>query len=119
MLTTLSPELKLLCTALAEGRRRAWQGVDMAAVTKALRLLVGACLSLVLLYCGVGMIMGIVLNRLLPAFPFSWVEWLNRPNIPPLADHVINFLLASMVATLFRDMWRSHPVARLRSNGQI
>ena len=92
----------------------------MNAVNKVLRLLLGACLSFVFLYCGAGMIMGTVLGRNLPAFPFSWVEWLNRPNIPPLADHVINFLLASIVATLFRDIWRGKPAtARLRSNGQI
>ncbi len=92
----------------------------MNAVNKALRLFLGACLSLVLLYCGAGMIMGIVLHRNLPAFPFSWVEWLNRPDIPFLADHVINFLLASIVATLFRDIWRGKPATdRLRSHGQI
>ncbi len=92
----------------------------MNVVNRALRLLLGACLSFVLLYCGAGMLMGILLGRILPAFPFSWVDWLNRPNIPPLADHVINFLLASIVATLFRDIWRGKPAAaRLRSNGQI
>jgi hypothetical protein len=66
------------------------------------------------------MIMGIVTGRNLPAFPFSWVNWLNRPNIPALADHVINFLLASMVATLFKDMWRHKAAtAGARSNGNI
>jgi hypothetical protein len=48
------------------------------------------------------------------------VNWLNRPNIPALADHVINFLLASMVATLFKDMWRHKAAtAGARSNGNI
>ncbi|HTM87987.1 MAG TPA: hypothetical protein VL155_07290 [Terriglobales bacterium] len=92
----------------------------MRVVTLALRWIVGTLLSLVLLYCGAGMIMGIVTGRNLPAFPFSWVNWLNRPNIPALADHVINFLLASMVATLFKDMWRHKAAtAGARSNGNI
>jgi len=52
------------------------------------------------------MLMGLVLNRSLPAFPFSWVDWLNRPNLPPLLDHVVNFILASMVATAFKDLGR-------------
>lgn len=99
---------------------RVAKGEDMKVVNKALRVVLGVCLSLVLLYCGIGMLMGMVFGRILPAFPFSWVEWLNRPNIPPLADHVINFLLASMVATLFRDMWRGKSAAaRLHSSGQI
>lgn len=78
----------------------------MAAITKALRFVVGGCLSLVLLYCGAGMIMGILLGRNLPAFPFSWVDWLNRPNLPPLLDHVVNFIVMSMLATLLKDMGR-------------
>lgn len=84
----------------------------MRAVTKVFRVIVGTLLSLVLLYCGVGMVMGMVMGKQLPAFPFSWVDWLNRPNIPPLVDHVINFLLASMVAALFKDMWRHKPAAQ-------
>ena len=76
----------------------------MKAVNTFLRGLVGACLSLVLLYCGAGMIMALVLNRSLPAFPFSWVDWFNRPNLPPLLDHVINFILTSMVAAVFQDL---------------
>ena len=92
----------------------------MRVVTLALRWIVGTLLSLVLLYCGAGMIMGIVTGRNLPAFPFSWVNWLNRPNIPALADHVINFLLASMIATLFKDMWRRKAAtAGTRSNSNI
>jgi hypothetical protein len=83
----------------------------MRSVNKALRWFVGTCLSLVLLYCGIGMIMGMVVGKNLPAFPFSWVDWLNRPNIPPLVDHVINFLLASMMATLLKDMWRRKTAA--------
>ena len=75
-------------------------------MTKVLRFVVGGCLSLVLLYCGAGMIMGIVLGRSLPAFPFSWVDWLNRPNLPPLLDHVVNFILMSMLATVFKDLGR-------------
>lgn len=75
-------------------------------MTKVLRFIVGGCLSLVLLYCGAGMIMGLLLQRSLPAFPFSWVDWLNRPNLPPMLDHVINFILTSMVGTLFKDMGR-------------
>jgi len=89
-------------------------------VTLALRWIVATLLTLVLLYCGAGMIMGIVMGRNLPAFPFSWVNWLNRPNIPALADHVINFLLTSMVATLFKDMWRHKAAtAGARSNGNL
>jgi hypothetical protein len=92
----------------------------MRVVTLALRWIVATLLTLVLLYCGAGMIMGIVMGRNLPAFPFSWVNWLNRPNIPALADHVINFLLTSMVATLFKDMWRHKAAtAGARSNGNI
>jgi hypothetical protein len=75
-------------------------------MTRVLRFVVGGCLSLVLLYCGAGMIMVLLLNRSLPAFPFSWVDWLNRPNLPPLLDHVVNFILASMVATVFKDLGR-------------
>lgn len=78
-------------------------------MTKVLRFVVGGCLSLVLLYCGAGMIMGMLLGRNLPAFPFSWVDWLNRPNVPALLDHVINFILASMVATVFKDIGRRKP----------
>lgn len=78
----------------------------MTAVTKVLRFFVGACLSLVLLYCGIGMIVGIVLGRVLPAFPFSWTDWLNRPNLPPLLDHVINFILTSMVGAVFQSTGR-------------
>jgi len=92
----------------------------MRVVTLALRWIVATLLTLVLLYCGAGMIMGIVMGRNLPAFPFSWVNWLNRPNIPALADHVINFLLTSMVATLFKDMWRHKAAtAGARSNGNL
>jgi hypothetical protein len=75
-------------------------------MTKVLRFVIGGCLSLILLYCGAGMIMGIVLGRILPPFPFSWVDWLNRPNLPPLLDHVINFIVMSMLATVFKDMGR-------------
>ena len=78
----------------------------MTSITKALRFVVGGCLSLVLLYCGVGMLMGILLGRNLPAFPFSWVDWLNRPNLPPVLDHVVNFIVMSMLATVFKDMGR-------------
>lgn len=89
----------------------------MNAVSKALRWFVGTLLSLTLLYCGIGMIMALVLDRNIPAFPFSWVDWLNRPNLPPLVDHVINFLLISMMATLFRDMWR-HSAANGRARNE-
>lgn len=81
----------------------------MKALNTFLRGLVGACLSLTLLYCGAGMIMGLVMNRDLPAFPFSWVDWLNRPNMPPLLDHVINFILTSMVAAVFQDLVKRGP----------
>ena len=92
----------------------------MRVVTLVLRWIVGTLLSLVLLYCGAGIIMGIVTGKILPPFPFSWVDWLNRPNIPALADHVINFLLASMVATLFKDMLRHKTAtAGARGNGNI
>ena len=74
----------------------------MRAVCDALRRFVRTLLGLTLLYCGVGMTMALVQNRNLPAFPFSWVIWLNRPNVPPLVDHVVNFLFISMIATLFR-----------------
>ena len=88
----------------------------MNAVTKALRFVVGACLSLVLLYCGAGMILGIVMNRVLPAFPFAWADWLNRPNFPPLLDHVINFIIASMVGALFQNMGREKASASTASD---
>lgn len=78
----------------------------MTAVTKVLRFIVGACLSLMLLYCGIGMIVGIVLGRVLPAFPFSWIDWLNRPNVPPLLDHVINFIVISTVGAVFQSTGR-------------
>ena len=91
----------------------------MRAISTALRWFVGTCLSLLLLYCGAGMILAITLGKSLPAFPFSWVDWLNRPNIPPMADHVINFLLASMVATLFRDLWRRNAAAPRARSSQI
>jgi hypothetical protein len=78
----------------------------MGGLGKALRWLVGTCLSLVLLYCGAGILAALLWNRNLPAFPVSWVEWLNRPAIPPLLDHVANFLLMSMLATLFRELGR-------------
>jgi len=81
----------------------------MSAIAKALRYVAGACLGLVLLYCGIGMIMGMLLGRNLPAFPFSWVDWLHRPNLPPLLDHVVNFIVASMMATLVKDMGRKKP----------
>jgi hypothetical protein len=82
------------------------QWLCVTVMTKVLRFVVGGCLSLVLLYCGAGMTMGMLLGRNLPAFPFSWVDWLNRPNVPALLDHVINFILASMVGTIFKDMGR-------------
>jgi len=88
-------------------------------MTRVLRFVVGGCLSLVLLYCGAGMIMGLVLNRSLPAFPFSWVDWLNRPNLPPLLDHVVNFILTSMVGTLFRDMGRRKAALSKAQNSAI
>ena len=88
----------------------------MKALNTALRWLVGACLSLVLLYCGIGMIMALVLNRSLPAFPFSWVDWLNRPNLPPLLDHVVNFILTSMVAAVFQDLGKRRPAASAARN---
>lgn len=88
----------------------------MKALNNALRWLVGACLSLVLLYCGIGMIMALVLNRSLPAFPFSWVDWLNRPNLPPVLDHVVNFILTSMVAAVFQDLGKRRPAASAARN---
>ena len=81
----------------------------MKVLNSFLRGVVAACLSLVLLYCGAGMIMALVMNRALPAFPFSWVDWLNRPNMPALLDHVINFILASMVAAIFQDLGKRGP----------
>jgi hypothetical protein len=84
----------------------------MNALSKAARFLVLGCFSLVLLYCGAGMIMAMVLGRMLPPFPFSWVNWLSRPNLPPLLDHVVNFILTSMVATLVKDVWRQKAPAR-------
>jgi hypothetical protein len=83
----------------------------MYALTKILRFVVGACISLVLLYCGIGMIVGIVLGRVLPSFPFSWVDWLNRPNLPPLLDHVINFIVTSMVGAVFQSTGRQRAPA--------
>ncbi len=82
-----------------------------------MRWLAGGLLSLALLYCGIAMVVGLVWSRNLPAFPFSWVGWLNRGNLPPLVDHVINFLLLSMMATVFRDMWR-HGAARARARNE-
>lgn len=83
--------------------------LGMKVLNSFLRGVVAACLSLVLLYCGAGMIMALVMNRALPAFPFSWVDWLNRPNMPALLDHVINFILASMVAAIFQDLGKRGP----------
>jgi hypothetical protein len=88
----------------------------MTAITKALRFVVGACLGLVLLYCGAGMVLGILTNRILPAFPFSWVKWLDRPDFPPLLDHVINFILTSMVVTLFQSTGRQRSLASKAHN---
>jgi len=92
----------------------------MNPLTKAVRFTVVSCFSLVLLYCGIGMIMGLVLGRTLPAFPVSWVGWFNRPGLPPLLNHVINFLLTSMAETLFKDAWRQAPARRpVRSSSAI
>ena len=88
----------------------------MKALNSALRWLVGACLTLVLLYCGAGMVMGLLLNRTLPAFPFSWVNWLDRPNISPLMDHVVNFILTSMVAAVFQDLGKRRPAGAAARN---
>ena len=84
----------------------------MAVVNRVLRLFVGACLSVVILYCGTAMMIGMLTGRMLPAFPFSWVDWLNRPNVPPLLDHVINFLVMSMAMTLFQSTGRQKAPAR-------
>lgn len=99
-MTSSAGEPKLLFCGFAPGSS------FMTAVTKVLRFIVGACLSLMLLYCGIGMIVGIVLGRVLPAFPFSWIDWLNRPNVPPLLDHVINFIVISTVGAVFQSTGR-------------
>ena len=88
----------------------------MAALNKSVRFLVMGCFSLVLLYCGVGMVMAMTTGRMLPAFPFSWVDWLERPNLPRILDHVVNFLLTSMLATLLRDLWRVKPLKARRTS---